>query len=194
MLVSCLGRGRLEGECRGQLSWEPPARQLGAGQSWREEFRAGEMSLCEAGEAVGAVLLHKSTGAGLWRGLRPFLLLHLPQAACALQGSWLSPCPFKCPFQSLAFTCHCQPETGAVLIISSPLILPSLLQAALGLPPSCISYSIASCLGWREEGSLTSPLLPSLLCLKMCLLLPGLSDHLSSLARCVAVNSKGPYR
>lgn len=93
MLVSRLGRGRLEGECRGQLSWEPPVRQLGAGQSWREEFCAGEMSLWEAGEVVGAVLLHECTGAGGWSRLRPFLLLHLPQAACASRGPWLSPAP-----------------------------------------------------------------------------------------------------
>ena len=62
----------------GQLSWEPPARQLGAGQSRREAFNADEMSRWKAGEAAGAVFLHKCTGVGLWRGLRPFLLHRLP--------------------------------------------------------------------------------------------------------------------
>lgn len=72
MLVSHLGRDMLEGKFMGQLSWEPPARQLGAGQSRREEFNTDEMSLWKAGEAAGAVPLHKCTGVGLWRGLRPF--------------------------------------------------------------------------------------------------------------------------
>lgn len=99
----------------GQLSWEPPARQLGAGQSRREAFNADEMSLWKAGEAAGAVPLPKCTGAGLWRGRRPFPLHCLPSAARALQGTWLSLHPFKCPFQSLAFTFHCQPKNGAVL-------------------------------------------------------------------------------
>lgn len=63
----------------GQLSWEPPARQLGAGQkSRREKFNADEMSLWKAGEVAAAVRLHKCTGVGLWKGLRPFLLHCLP--------------------------------------------------------------------------------------------------------------------
>lgn len=62
----------------GQLSWKPPARQLGAGQSQREKFNADEMSLWKAGEVAGAVPLHKCTGVGLLKGLRPFLLHCLP--------------------------------------------------------------------------------------------------------------------
>ena len=44
------------------------------------------MNLWEAGEAAGAVAVHKCTGEGLWRGLRPFLRRWLP-VLCKALGS-----------------------------------------------------------------------------------------------------------
>lgn len=145
----------------GQLNWEPPARQLGAGQSQREEFHAGEMSLWEAGEAAGAVPLHKSTGVGLWRGTEAFPTV-LPVFCKALDSASI---PSSAHFSLLPSHFIASQGTGLVSAISSPLILLSPLWAALGLPPFLPLFHPGqppACLAWGGRRAPGTPLLPSL--------------------------------
>lgn len=91
VLVSCLGSSSLEGRFMGQLSWEPPAWQLGAGQSWREALNADEMSLWKLERLRGLFLC---MSVQVW--------VHGEAEGCLpWAGPWFSPCPPHAHFSLL---------------------------------------------------------------------------------------------